>query len=131
MQNKIIKNLVILFIMLMFGADYANAANYMQCEQAMSVGKPFILYLHSNGCYACKQFTPIFGHVMDSMPDYNVVDVNYSYPQKANICSSAQSKTIPAVDVVNPQKRTRSKINFNIYFKQNEFKAALLQLLKE
>ena len=131
MQNNFFKNLIVTLLIFIGFADSVYCANYLQCEQAMQEGKPFILYLHSNGCYACKQFTPIFNQIVSSMSEYNVVDVNYSYPQKQNVCSSAESQTIPAVYVVNPQKRTRSKLNYDIYFKQNEFKDSLLKLLNE
>ena len=131
MQNNFLKNLIVVLSIFIGFANNAYSANYLQCEQAVQEGKPFILYLHSNSCYACKQFTPIFNQVVSSMSEYNVVDVNYSYPQKQNVCSSAESQTIPAVYVVNPQKRTRSKLNYDIYFKQKEFKDSLLKLLNE
>ncbi len=131
MQNKLFKNLIFTLIISTCFVNSCFCANYLQCEQAIQEGKPFILYLHSNSCYACKQFTPIFNQIVNSIADYNVVDINYSYPQRQNVCSAAESQTIPAVYVVNPQKRIRSKLNYSIYFKQNEFKEALLNLLKE
>ena len=125
------KKLIITINMLMFLSSSAYCANYVNCNQAMQTGKPFILYLHSNTCYACKKFTPIFAKLMDTMPMYNVVDINYSYPQTNDVCSTAETKTIPAVYVVNPQKRTRAKINYNTYFDETAFTTSLMNLLNQ
>lgn len=127
---KIKKFWFIIFIMICL-VNTADCANYITCDQAMKTGKPFVLYLHSNTCYACKQFTPIFTRLMDTMSNYNVVDINYSYPQGKDICSTAESKTIPAVYVVNPQKRTRSKISFDTYFDDAAFTTSLINLMNQ
>ncbi len=123
---------LLFIILIMFGfANSVNSANYMSCEDAMNTGKPFVLYIHANSCYACKQFTPIFKKIMNSMPDYNVVDINLSYMQPHNVCSAAETNTIPAVYVVNSQKRTRSKISFSTYFNEKNFVSALVDLMNE
>lgn len=125
------KKFIITAAIILLTINNAYCANYMTCEQAMNTGKPFVLYLHSNTCYACKQFTPIFTKIMDTMQSQNVVDINYSYPQAKNVCSSAETRTIPAVYVVNPQKRTRSKINFETYYDEITFKNSLTNLLNQ
>lgn len=124
------KFIITLVLVLLFTND-VWAVSQVTCEQALKAEKPFILYLHSDTCGACKMFTPVFYQVMDSISGYNLVDINYSYPQASNVCSNAQSKTIPAVYVVDPQKRTRSKINYETYFEQEELKKSLLNLLKQ
>ena len=125
------KKILYLLIVMLFLVNSINAANYVTCENAMQKKKPFILYLHSNTCYACKQFTPLFTKIMDSFPSYDIVDINYSYPQPKNVCSSAESRTIPAVYVVNPQKRTRTKLNYSTYYDQDAFKSSLNALLNQ
>lgn len=122
------KLILALFLMILF-SSYVKAANYVTCDEAMKKGKPFVLYLHSNTCYACKQFTPLFTKMMEGMPTYDVVDVNYSYPQGKDVCSTAESRTIPAVYVVNPQQRTRSKIKYETYFSETAFTTALTNLM--
>ena len=84
------KNLLLIILIIFVFANSVNSANYMSCEDAMNTVKPFVLYIHSNTCYACKQFTPIFNRIMDTMPDYNVVDINFSYMQPHNVCSAAK-----------------------------------------
>ena len=90
-----LKKLSLILIGLLLGSNVALSANYVDCDSAMNAGKPFILYLHSNTCGSCKRFTPIFNSVVQDMP-YNVVDINYSYSQSRNVCTTAETKTIPA-----------------------------------
>ncbi len=123
------KKLLLMLFLMIFAISCANAANYLTCDQAMQTGKPFVLYLHSNTCYSCKQFTPIFTRIMNGKASYNVVDINYSYPQGKDVCSSAESKTIPAVYVVDPKQRTRSKIKFETYFDDTAFTTSLTNLM--
>lgn len=125
------KKYLITIFTIFFVTNAALSANYLTCNQAMKTGRPFVLYLHSNSCYACREFTPVFTKIMDSMSSYNVVDINFSYPQAKDVCSTAESRTIPAVYVVNPQKRTRSKINFNTYFDNNAFTTSLIELMNQ
>lgn len=125
------KKFLMTILMLLFWANAGYCATYLTCDQAMKTGKPFILYLHSNTCYACKQFTPVFGRLMDTMQTQNVVDINYSYPQEKNVCSTAETRTIPAVYVVNPQNRTRSKINYDTYYDESKFIKSLTDLLNQ
>ena len=124
------KKIVLLLFLIICISNSANSANYITCEEAMESGEPFVLYLHSNGCAACKHFTPIFNEVM-KRNSYNVVDVNFSYPQEDNECSRAESRTIPAVYVVNPQQRTRSKIKYETYYDDILFVESLNKLMAQ
>ncbi|MGN0018954.1 MAG: thioredoxin family protein [Candidatus Gastranaerophilaceae bacterium] len=123
-----LKKLSLILIGLLLGSNVALSANYVDCDSAMNAGKPFILYLHSNTCGSCKRFTPIFNSVVQDMP-YNVVDINYSYSQSRNVCTTAETKTIPAVYIVDPAQRTRSKVNFDTYFDSQVFRETLKDLL--
>jgi len=122
------KNLVLIVFLIMLTVSSVNAANYMTCEDAVQEGKPFVVYLHSNTCPACKHFTPIFNQMM-SRTSYNVVEVNYSYPQNENECSNIQTKTIPAVYVINPEKQTSSEIKYETYFDSILFSKSLSKLM--
>ena len=93
-------------------------------------GKPFIVYKHSNTCPACKHFTPVFNQMM-SRTSYNVVDVNYSEQLDENKCSTLQTKTIPAVFVVNPEQQTSAKIKYDTYFDSILFSKTLTNLMGE
>ena len=123
-----LKKLSLILIVIIFSSNLGLCANYMDCNSAMNAGKPFILYLHSNTCGSCKRFTPIFNSVIQNMP-HNVVDINFSYPQQNNVCTTAETKTIPAVYVVDPKLRTRSKVNFDVYFDSQLLTETLNDLL--
>ena len=62
---------------------------------------------------------------------YNIVDINFSYPQTKNICTTAESRTIPAVYIVNPNTRTRSKIKSDTYFNPILLKKAIYELINK
>ncbi len=124
------KNLVLIVFLMMLTVSSVNAANYMSCEDAVQEGKPFVVYLHSNTCPACKHFTPVFNQMM-SRTSYNVVDVNYSEQLDENKCSTLQTKTIPAVFVVNPEQQTSAKIKYETYFDSILFSKTLTNLMGE
>ena len=123
------KIVILLFLTLIFSGS-AKAANYITCEEAMQAEQPFVLYFHSDTCAACKHFNPIFSQVVDkSSYNVNVVDVNFSYSQEKNECSSVDVKAIPAVFVVNSQENTYSKIKYETYFDNILFTESLMKLM--
>lgn len=124
-----LKKILIFFVVLYCTISNALCANYTDCNTAMSARQPFLLYIHTNTCGSCKEFTPIFSSIADSL-SYNVVDINFSYPQQNNICTTAETKTVPALYVVNPTARTRSKVNIHAYSTPEELKQALINLLQ-
>ena len=116
------KKCFLIFTMLMMLGMQSKAMDY---NQASTQGKTVVLYLYSTYCPACKRFSPLFDIVTSKYGD------KFSFAKEncngSEMGAKLRPDYVPVVYLIEPQKRTSQKMDYQCMTDQACFEQTLKQ----